>query len=333
MRVLVVAATGFVGGHIAQAFLSRGDDVCALVRSRHRGEADTRLAGARLTVGTLGALPEEALDGPYDVVAYAAGAWRRDERVSSAESARRCNEVYVRGVETLAARALDWKGHFVFLSGVSRYGSARWPELLREDAPPGELSIYGAHKRRSEAILARLGARGLRWTAVVPPEIYGSHDRGGYVRFVYERVLARRFVLIGRGENRWSLCNVRNIAAAIALWSGGDGAGVVHVADAKPASQRELAASIARAVGRRPSFPEVPRRAALVLSHLNAAVPRPASARSAFSPAHVRVRTSTMVLDLSRAATLGFDPQFGLEDGVREAVGWWESVSAATHPA
>jgi nucleoside-diphosphate-sugar epimerase len=329
MRVLVVAATGFLGGHIAEAFVKRGDDVVALVRSRARGERDTRLRGARLLEGTLARLPDAVLAEPHDVVVYAAGVWRRDERASPGEVAERCDEVYVRGVETLAERARAWNAHFVFMSGISRYGDAAWDRPLREDATPGKLSIYGAHKRKSEAILARHGGEGLRWTAVAPPEVYGSHDAGGYVRFVYERVRSRRFVLLGDGENRWPLCNVRNVAGIVLHVAAGDGAGVLHVADARAWSQREIATALARALGQPPWFPRVPVSVAMTAARVNAWLPRLPGAAAPFSPAHVRVRTSTMLLDTSRAAALGFEPQYGLDKGIREAVRWWRQSASA----
>ena len=325
MRVLVVGGTGFIGGHVARAFAARGDDVVALVRSRERAERDARLHGVRLVEGAAGSLPEEALAGPFDVVAYAAGVWRRDDRSLADVIAGRCDEVYIRGVEALGDRALAWKSHFVFMSGISRYGDRPWNEPLVEGAPPGTLTVYGAHKRKSEAILARLGARGLRWTALVPPEVYGSHDAGGYVRFVYDRVRARRFFLLGGGANQWALCNVQNVAGAAVHVAERDGAGPLHVADSRASSQRELAGAIARALGRSSSFPRVPRTLALAASAVNASVPRRLGAATPFSPAHVRVRTRTMLLDTSRARAIGFEPRFGLDEGIRDAVAWWEA--------
>jgi nucleoside-diphosphate-sugar epimerase len=323
MRVLVVAGTGFIGGHVARAFLERGDQVCTLVRSSSRAALDPRLSGARIVEGDAAQLPQQILDESQDVVVYAAGVWRQHEHAPPAEVARRCEEVYVQGVTRLSERASAWNAHFIFLSGISRYGDAFLFGPVKEDAPAGRLSVYGAAKRKSEAILAR--REGLRWTAIVPPEVYGSHDRGGYVRFVYERVRSRRFVLLGAGDNRWTLCNVKNVADAIVHVAPRDGAGPLHVADARPSSQREIAAGLARALGRRPLFPRVPRSVALGLARLNAAIPRREGAREAFSPAHVRVRTATLSLDTSRASALGFEPRFGLEQGLSEAVAWWES--------
>ena len=321
--MLVVAATGFLGGHAAQTFVADGHDVRALVRSAPRAAKDPRLLGVRVVEGTLGAIPEEVLAEAHDAVVYAAGVWRRGDASPPDEVRRRCEEVYVRGVEALAGHALSHGAHFVFVSGVSRYGDLRWDGALREDASPGKLSVYGAYKRRSEDILARAATRGLRFTALVPPEVYGAHDPGGYVRFVHDRVRARRFILLGDGENRWSLCNVRNVAAAAVHFAARDGAGVVHIADARASSQRELAATIARALGRTPRFPSVPRRVALAAARLNAWIPRPSSAPPPFAPAHVRVRSATQLIDISRARDAGFEPEFELEEGIRAAVGWW----------
>ncbi|HEX4338720.1 MAG TPA: NAD(P)-dependent oxidoreductase [Polyangiaceae bacterium] len=324
MRVLVVAGTGFIGGHAAQAFLAAGHRVRALVRATTRSKQDARLRGAELVEGSLGAIPAEVLDGPHDAVVYAAGVWRRDLTAPDDEVRRRCDEVYLRGVEVLAERALAWNAHFIFVSGVSRYGELSWEGALGEGAAPAKLSVYGAYKRQSEALLERAAARGLRYTALVPPEVYGAHDPGGYVRFVYDRVRGRRFVVLGDGDNRWSLCNVRNVADAALHFAERDGAGPVHIADALPTSQRELAEALSRALWRTPLFPAVPRGIALAVARVNAALPRPASAPRPFAPAHVSVRTAERVLDTSRAHSHGFTPRFDLKDGIARAVDWWQ---------
>lgn len=326
LRALVIAGTGFIGGHVAEAFTNRGDQTTALVRSLTRARSDPRLEKARLAEGTVTEPPAEILDGPYDVVVYAAGVWRRGDRNPQALVAERCHRVYVQGVETFAERALAWKAHFVFMSGISRYGDA-WRGIVSEKTPPGNLSVYGAHKRNSESILERLGARGLRWTALVPPEVYGSHDPGGYVRFVYERVKDRRFILIGNGNNRWSLCNVRNVADAVLHIAEREGVGPLHVADENPWSQREIAAAAAMALDRKSWFFRVPRGVALGMARINSLVPRPARAPDPFSPLHVRVRTETLVLDTSRAKEFGFRARHGLMQGMREAVDWWSRNS------
>ena len=316
MRVLVVGGTGFIGGHVARAFCDRGDDVTVLVRDAMRARNDGGLAGTRVVEGTAatpGALSAQ------DVVIYAAGAWRPNETVRKSEVALRCREVYVDGVTRMADHARRWGAHFVFMSGTNRYGFIEG-RVVAEDSAPINLSIFGVHKRRAEAILA--STAGLRWTALVPPEVYGARDPGSYILFVYDRVRARRFFLIGRGDNRWSLCNVRNVAEAIFAIAPGQGHGVLNIADAQPWTQRDLAAAVAKALGRSPVFLRVPRSLALAMAAVGARIPRPGPR---LTPHTVRVRTSDILLDTCKAKALGIVPRAGLAQGVSEAVEWWES--------
>ena len=53
MRALVTGSTGFVGGHLVDRLLARGDDVTALVRTPARA-AGFAERGVRLVTGDLG---------------------------------------------------------------------------------------------------------------------------------------------------------------------------------------------------------------------------------------------------------------------------------------
>jgi nucleoside-diphosphate-sugar epimerase len=313
MRVLVVGGTGFIGGHVASAFRDRGDEVTAVVRDEARARTDTRLAGVRLT--DIGAVDAERTQ---DVVVYAAGAWRAGDTGSPTEIERRCHEVYVQGVSRFAELSRRWGAHFVFMSGTSRYGFI--PEVrVSEETPPTTLSVFGAHKRRAEAILA--ATPDLRWTAIAPPEVYGARDSGSYLRFVYERVRSRRFFLIGRGDNPWSLCNVNNVAHAIVKIAPGPGQHVLNVADARAWTQRDLGVAVARALGRSPTFVSIPRSLVLAAATIGSMLPLP---EPRLTPNHVRVRTADILFDTSKASRLGIEPHATLDEGVAEAVAWWE---------
>jgi 2-alkyl-3-oxoalkanoate reductase len=321
MRVLVVGATGFIGGHLVSAFRQQGNEVYALVRSSSAAELDTRLKSSHIVVGSLGSVRASELP-KCDAIVYAAGVWRRHERLSNAETAQRCHDVYVRGVKELSAAARVQGAHFVLISGTSRYGDHCFDVPVDEASTPGSLSVFGLHKRKSEAIVAEEGRRGLRWTALVPPEVYGARDAGSYLRFVFERVLARRFFLIGDGENLWSMCNVRNLATATIAAAMGPGFGVMNVADPVASSQRAMASEIARALGRRPRFAHVPRRFMMALARLNALLPRRADS-SWLSQKHVEVRTQTRLLDTSKWQAHGIKLSATLAEGIEEAVEWW----------
>jgi 2-alkyl-3-oxoalkanoate reductase len=329
-RVLVVGATGFIGGHVARACVERGAEVWGLVRSRARAAGDSRLSGVRVFEGDAQAPPDSLVSAAkgvaLDAVVYAAGVWRFGDRSAPALLERRCHEVYVEGVERAAELALERGAHLVFMSGISRFGSAEARIALREESPPGRLSVFGRHKRLAEELLERLAVRGLRWTALCPPDVYGAGDPGSHVRFVVERMAKRRFFVIGDGSNRWSLCNVDNVAAAVLKFAGGPGLGRLNVADARPYSQIDIAAAVQRALGGAGAIARLPRRLALLAGAINQRLPRPRSWPEPFATRHVVLRTRDVLLDTTRARGLGFEPAAGLLEGVQETVASWRAA-------
>ena len=75
MRAAVTGATGFVGSHLVEALLARGDEVVCLVRSVDRAAALGRRSGCRLVPGSLDEpLPLRSLVDGADVVFHVAGA-------------------------------------------------------------------------------------------------------------------------------------------------------------------------------------------------------------------------------------------------------------------
>ncbi len=327
MRVLVVGATGFIGGHVARGCARAGHEVWGLVRSRDRAASDPRLVGARLFEGSASAPPDEVGGAAFDAVVYAAGVWRYGDRTDPAVIERRCADVYLDGVARFAELALARGAHFLFLSGISRFGNAEATTPLREDSAPGRLSVFGRHKRLAEQRLASFS--GLRWTALCPPDVYGAGDPGSHVRFVIERTAARRYFVLGDGANCWSLCHVDNVVAAALHFAPGPGRGVVNVADARPYTQLELAQAVRRALGRRGAALQVPRAAALLLAAVNQRIPRPRSFPEPFATRHVRLRTRDVLLDTERARSFGFEPAAGLTEGVAETARAWRAARRA----
>ena len=322
-RVLVLGGTGFIGGHAARTFAERGDEVSALVRSRARAERDERLTAVRLIVGDV-AQASALLSGErFDVVVYTLGAWTPGERPSRDVVEARCELVYRRGLGQVAERARAWGAHLFFLSGVTRFGRRDDLGCFSESTEPGPLDPFGAGKRSADSLLASID--GLRSTSLCPPEVYGAHDPGSHLRFVFERIAARRFVHLGDGGARWSLCHVQNVVDAMVHLADGDGVGPLLVADQHPSSQEEIARAVAEAMGRSSRFVHVPIALARAIAELNVRLPRPRFLPEPFAPKHVRLRTSDRIFDTRKARSLGVVPRWSLKQGVVDAVAWWSS--------
>jgi 2'-hydroxyisoflavone reductase len=187
MKLLVLGGTRFLGRHVVDAALARGDDVTIFTRGRlpvpWSGEGRvTALVGdrdPRLAPG-LNALERGAWDAVIDCSGYV-------PRVVEA------------GARILARRV----SRYVFVSSMSVYAKTDRPNLdettpvatLPDPATEAVMEHYGALKAACEAAVERL--LGPRATQVRPGLIVGpfdATDRFGYwvARFVRPRLLGDR---------------------------------------------------------------------------------------------------------------------------------------------
>jgi nucleoside-diphosphate-sugar epimerase len=170
MKVLVTGATGFVGSHLVEALVSRGDTVTALVRSPAKAGLLERL-GVRQVRGDLhhpGAL-REAAEG-QEIIYHVAGAVAaRDE-----PGFLRANRD---GTARLILAARESAGgrppRFVLVSSMAAGGPAPRGAPLSGDAPPRPVTRYGRSKLAAEAVVR---ASDLPWTILRPPMVYGPRD-------------------------------------------------------------------------------------------------------------------------------------------------------------
>jgi nucleoside-diphosphate-sugar epimerase len=122
---------------------------------------------------------------------------------------------------------------------------------------PG-LSDYAASKEAAEQVATRT-LDGDRLTIVRPPAIYGPWDRGTLPFF--KAAAGRIAPKLPDRNNRVALIHVEDAAAAIAqLAAHGGHAGRYTLADRNPQgySWPEILAALARAIGSKPRYVEVP---------------------------------------------------------------------------
>lgn len=213
VRYLITGATGFVGSHLAEACVSRGDSVSTIARS---GSDTALLDGLGVTIHrgdlTDAATVQKALEGVEVVVHCAAkvGDW------GPVEEFRAVNVDALRGLlEASRGRGLK---RFVHLSSLGVYAARHHHGTDETEAlPDHHMDGYTQTKVEAER-LALQYQRELQIPVVVlrPGFIYGPRDRTVLPRLV-ENIRKRKFRWLGGGRKALNSIYVGNLMDAIFL--------------------------------------------------------------------------------------------------------------------
>lgn len=153
MRVLVIGATGRLGGEVVKALMARGHDVGALVRTDARWPGVTVHRGDVRDLASL----ESAMPG-HDAVVCTYGPGRGgDPAVLSVGMANVVAAMEAAGLSRLVA---------VAAAGVLQHDAA----TLRRDAP-GYPEAFRTRSAEHLKALETLRGSALAWTLVCPPEL------------------------------------------------------------------------------------------------------------------------------------------------------------------
>jgi len=178
VRVFVTGGTGFIGSHLVDRLLERGDAVRALARSPQKA-AGLSERGVEVIWGDLD--DAEALArgvAGVEVVYHVAGlVGLKGQR----EQVRRVN---VGGTENLLrASARAGVRRFVFVSTVGVYGLSHAPRPIAEDAPlEGRNAWYDQNGYYTSKVLAEERVRraaaehGFEFSIIRPTFVYGERD-------------------------------------------------------------------------------------------------------------------------------------------------------------
>ena len=299
MRAVVTGGAGFIGSHVADALLARGDDVC-VVDNLVSGKRENVPAGARfeerdIRDGLADLFDELEPDACFHLAAQA-------DVVTSVERPVYDAEVNVLGT----IRVLEASGtltQIVFSStGGAMYGECERP--AREDDPRRPLAPYGTSKLCGEEYLAtwnRLHATGhvaLRLGNVFGPRQEAGLEGGVVAIFLERMARGEETTIFGDGLQSRDFVHVADVVGAM-LASCGHGGGVFNVGSGVATSVVDLHALCRRVSG------------------------------SDREPRHVEARAGEIrrsVLDPALAQReLGWRAQVSLEDGLRST---WASMTA-----
>jgi len=231
MTIIVTGGAGFIGSHVVEALLARGDEV-HVVDDLSKGVRENVPAAATLHVydvrEPLGAIVRET--GAKAIVHLAAQA---DVRVSVAEPARDAS-VNVLGTVNVLEAARPVGARVVFAStGGAIYGECERP--AREDDPCLPLSPYGAAKLAGEGYLGAFARLyGVPHVALRFGNVYGPrqdpHGEAGVVAIFLGRLLdGEPCRIFGDGSQSRDYVYVGDVSRATIAALAGDVGGVLNI--------------------------------------------------------------------------------------------------------
>ena len=319
-RVLVTGGAGFIGSHVADAFVAAGDEVVVLDNLARGVRANVPPAATfhELDVGSAEAA-RLVREGRFDVICHLAA--QIDVRKSVADPGFDASANILGTLNLLEAmRAGGHRGRFIFSStGGALYGDAATPPT-DETAPCNPESPYGIGKLAVEYYLAYYArVHGLDTVALRYANVYGPrqdpHGEAGVVAIFCGRILGGRpMTAFGDGTQTRDYVFVKdvaraNLAAATATLPQPRvlESRAFNVGTGVETSVNTLAGTLRGAAGSR-----VPIE---------------------YAPARPGEQQRSAVAIGKAASVLGWRPDVALEEGLRQTYAFFAERDAAPHPA
>jgi nucleoside-diphosphate-sugar epimerase len=328
--VLVTGATGFVGSHVAEALVGRGDTVHALARTGS-DTAGLEALGIRIVHGDLTNLEalKRAMEGCDAVVHCAAkvGDW------GSVDDYRRVN---VEGLRNLLDAGLGQRlGRFVLVSTLGVYAARHhYGTDETEPLPNDHIDGYTQSKVEAERLALQYHRKQhVPVTILRPGFVYGPRDRTVLPR-IAARLRERSVIYIAQGRYALNTVYVGNVAEAILLALDAPSevcAGeVFNITDGEFVSKRKFLETVADGLGlKRPrGFPPVPVWLARIMANWREGAFRRANKPNPPRITQAQLKFAGLNLDFSIAKArtrLGYTPRILFDEGMARALAWYKT--------
>jgi UDP-glucose 4-epimerase len=298
VAVIVTGGAGFIGSHVAEALVARGEEVIVL-DDLSTGKRENVPEGAKLVEGDIREPQDELFAGVKPDICFHLAA-QADVRVSVSRPEHDAR-INILGTVNVLQAALQTDTRVVFSStGGAIYGECERPAT--EDATRRPLAPYGTSKLAGEEYLATYNRlHGTPHVSLRFGNVYGPrqdpHGEAGVVAIFFKRLLSgEQLNIFGDGRQTRDYVYVADVVRATLAAAEHNG-GVFNVGTGRETSVVELF-ELCRRVADKDDVEAV------------------------FAPARPG-ELQRSVLEISRAVDeLGWRPERSLEEGLRETWEW-----------
>ncbi len=321
-KVFITGANGFLGSHLIDRLLEKGDEVHALVRST----SNLRwLKGKKVqfhygdVTGDLKGLREGLHD--VDIVYHVAGVIRARKK-----------EVYykvnVEGTENVLKSCLEicpTVSRVVIVTSIAAHGPNPGSHSMRENDACQPLTDYGKSKYEAERVAFRYQEQ-LPITFVRPPAIYGPRDE--QILDFFKMVQKGLMLLPGREEKILNLCYVQDVVSGMILSAESPkGVGqVFFIAADQNYPWKEISQIVSQVMEKKPITLSIPSSIVWMVATVMDAWSVVSGKTYSINRDYVKnFLQPNWAVDITKAnKALGYQPAYSLEKGIRATVEWYK---------
>lgn len=303
MRVFISGAAGFLGSHLCDAFLLRGDEVVGIdnLIGGYRDNVPDGVQFAEVDCNNLDAV--RSLMAGCDVVYHTAALAYEGLSVFSPHVVT--TSIVGATAAMVSAACANRVKRFVYLSSMARYGTNTIP--FREDMDPRPQDPYGIGKLAAEQLVRNLcDVHGVEWSIAVPHNLYGPRskydDPFRNVASIFANIMlqGRQPFIYGDGMQRRCFSYVSDAVTPL-VRMGLDERAVSQIVNIGPDDEFITVKALARAIG---------------------GIIDVATFEPTYMPGRPQeVRDANCSADKARHL-LGYAPRVPLYTGLRELVAW-----------
>lgn len=331
-HALVTGAGGFIGSHLTEYLVKKGDRVRVLLQP-NSVEALPKSLNIERYYGDLRdpqSLRQAIKD--VDTVYHLAAISLHDARIANADYVA----INVEGTKSLLdASVVAGVKKFLYTATIEAVGISSDGKPLTEGSEQHPRNIYGRTKLDAEKLVCAYARENKIATVVVrPPMTYGPREVILLRRLF--RIVAKGFYpLVGSGQALTEFCYVKNLVQGMVLAAQlGPSGSIYFISDERPYTIEEIVRTIVSATGTPAWTPHLPvpmaKAIGLMLEMLSKLLPFypfriPQTGRPPFSRKTVEwTAESRLYVDISKARKeLGYRPCYSLREGIFETVTWY----------
>jgi UDP-glucose 4-epimerase len=305
VKVVVTGGAGFIGSHVTDAFLARGDEVLVVddLSSGSRNNVSEPATLAEFDIADAGQVQRTFNEFAPNFVCHLAA--QASVTVSLADPERDFASNVV-GTFNVIRAATELEARTAFAStGGALYGESA-PIPTDETHVPEPLSFYGAAKQAGEAYVATLQRfHGVAHVVLRLGNIYGPrqnpHGEAGVVAIFSERLLQGQApVLYGHGTPTRDYVHVKDIARAFTMLADTEVAGTFNLGWGREVTVLEVLDGLQRAAG-------------------TAVDPQ-------LEPLRPGELTRSAIDSSAAASAFGWRPEIALDDGLANTFAWYAAA-------